>query len=931
MPTSSRDVEQGPHRGRPGLRGRDAECAVLDQLLTDVRAGDSRALMVRGDAGIGKSALLDYLAGSATGCRIARAAGVESEMELAFAGLHQLCGPFLGHLDRLPGPQREALASAFGLRSGDAPDRFHVGLAVLTLLADAAEKQPLVCILDDAQWIDDASLLTLAFVARRLVAESVALVFAVREPVGDSPLGGLDELVVRGLDDDEARNLLVSVVTGPMDERVRDRIVAETHGNPLALLELPRGLTPEELAGGFGRPDPLALAGRIEDGYRSRVQPLPVRTRRLLLVAAAEPVGDPGLVWRAAGLLGVGVDAATPAVEAGLVDFVGQVRFHHPLVRSAVYRAASPEDRREAHRALAEATDPGLDPDRRAWHRAHAAAEPDDAVAEELERSAARAQTRGGLAAAAALLEEAARLTRDPSQRGRRALAAAQTKQRAGSADGALSLLAVAEATPLDELQRARAGLLRAQLAADLRRGDDAPLLLLQAARQLEPLDVELSRRTYLEALAATVSVGRLARDESQLEAAKAVCAGLRPSASNQAPDLLLDGLALLVSEGRAAAAPVLKQAIAALRDGAVSTEDALRWFWLAGRVADDLRDDESWYVLATRQVDLARRTGALIVLPAALRARIVLHVVAGEFDEGTALSQQVRAVMDVTGAQVAPYGAVLLAAWRGDDALASELIEATIADVSHRGEGIGLSISYLAQAVLSNGLGRYAEAFDAARTGCEHEDLGTYEWLLGELVEAAVRSDQHEAAVAAVEKLAETARISGTEWARAAEAGGRALITDDADAEPLYREAIERFGRTRIRIGLARNCLLYGEWLRRQGRRVDAREQLRTAHQMFADMGADGFAERARRELLATGEKVRKRSVETLDELTAQEAQIARMVGEGRTNPEIAAELFISPRTVEWHLRKVFTKLGVSSRKELRNSRRAPRAHTHV
>jgi DNA-binding CsgD family transcriptional regulator len=922
MPASSAGPERGPHRGTPALRGRDAEREVLDRLLVDVRAGDSRALVLRGEAGIGKSALLDHLVGGAGGFRIARAAGVESEMELAFAGLHQLCGPFLGHLDRLPEPQREALGTAFGLRSGTAPDRFHVGLAVLTLLADAAGEQPLVCLADDAQWLDDATLQTLAFVARRLVAESVALVFAVREPTDRRALDGLPELVIRGLAEDDARALLESVVSWPIDDRVRDRFVAETHGNPLALLELPRGLSPDELAGGFGRPDALALTGRIEEGFRRRLEPLPAPTRRLLVVAAAEPVGDPGLVWRAAARLGVGVDAAAPAVGAGLVDLAGQVRFHHPLVRSAVYRAASPDERRAAHGALADATDPGLDPDRRAWHRAHAAAGPDDAVADELERSAGRAQTRGGLAAAAALLEEAVRLSGDPADRGRRALAAAQAKQQAGSADGALSMLAVADAAPLDELDRARSGLLRAQLASDLRRGDDAPRLLLDAARQLEPLDQVLARRTYLEALAAAVSVGRLARDATLLEVAKAACAVAGPPEPASAPDLLLRGLGVLVTQGRAAATPLLKQAVAAFRGEAVPAEDALRWLWLAGRVADDVRDDDSWYALTIRHVELARRTGALTVLPAALRARIVVHVVAGELDEGFALMQQVRAVTDVTRTQLAPYGAVLLAAWRGEEASVSELAEATVTDVTHRGEGMGLSISYLARAVLYNGLGRYADAYDAARLGCEHEDLGIYQWTLTELVEAAARSGRPAAAAAAVEELAETSRLAGTDWARGTEASGRALIAADAEAEALYREAIECFGRTRIRIGLVRSQLLYGEWLRRRGRRIDAREQLRAAHESFADMGVDAFAERARRELLATGEKVRKRSPETGYELTAQEAQIARLVSEGRTNPEIAAELFISPRTVEWHLRKVFSKLGVSSRKELQTRR---------
>ena len=452
--------------------------------------GDSRVLVVRGEAGIGKTALLSYVLQRASGCRTTRAVGVESEMELAFAGLHQLCAPFLDRLDRLPEPQRNALGTAFGLQSGDTPDRFLVGLALLSLLSDVAEEQPLVCVVDDIQWLDHASTQALAFTARRLAAESVAMVFAVRETAAEDHLAGLAEMVVPGLADSAARAVLLSVVTGPMDERVRDRIVAETRGNPLALLELPRGLTPQELAGGFGLPDSPALSGRIEDSFRRRLEPLPPTTRQLLLVAAAEPVGDPVLVWRAAGQLGIEIDAASPAAEAGLVDFSGQVRFRHPLVRSAVYRAAAPAERRKVHQALADATDPDADPDRRAWHRAHATSGPDEEVAGELERSADRAQTRGGLAAAAAFLEEATRLTPDPAHRAQRALAAAQAQHQSGAPDAALALLAVAESGPLDDLQRARVGLLRARDRVRLAPGQRRSAALAegrQAARAAGP------------------------------------------------------------------------------------------------------------------------------------------------------------------------------------------------------------------------------------------------------------------------------------------------------------------------------------------------------------------------------------------------------------------------------------------------------------
>src|SRR5262245_47894479 len=630
--TSGTDAADERRGGSPGLRGRAAECEALDQVLADVRAGGSRTLVLRGDPGVGKTALLDYLLARARGCGIARAVGVESEMELAFAGLHQLCGPYVGDLDQLPGPQGEALGVAFGLRSNGVPDRFRVGLAALSLLSGAAEEMPLVCVVDDAQWLDYASVQTLAFVARRLEAESVALVFAVRDPHEDQSLGGLPELVISGLADSEARALLESVVTGPMHARVRDRIVAETRGNPLALLELPQSLTPAELDGGFGMPDAPALAGRIEDGFRRRLEPLPASTRVLLLVASAEPLGDPVLVWRAARHLGVGQEAAAPAVAAGLVEFGGQVRFRHPLVRSAVYRAASPTERQEVHGALAEATDPKVDPDRRTWHRAQASTGPDETIAGELERSAAKSNTRCW-AATSAFLEESARLSPDPALRGRRALAAAQAKQQAGSPDDALALLSVARAAPLDELQRAKATLLDAQLAFDTRHGSDAPALLLAAAKQLEPLDVELSRRTYLDAFSAAIGVGHLAGDTTLLDVATAARAAPGPMTETRPPDLLLESLAVLVTDGRPAATELMTRAVAGFRDGDLSIEESLRWLWLAGRVADELMDDDSWYALVTRQVDLARQVGALTALPAALRTRMIIHVVSGELD----------------------------------------------------------------------------------------------------------------------------------------------------------------------------------------------------------------------------------------------------------------------------------------------------------
>jgi DNA-binding CsgD family transcriptional regulator len=903
------------------LRGRIRECDVLDDLLASVRTGESRALVVRGEAGIGKTALLDHLVDSASGFRVARAAGVESEMELAYAGLHQLCAPFAERIERLPGPQRDALGTAFGLRSGDAPNRFLVGLAVLGLLSDVAEEDPLLWIVDDAQWLDEASSQTLAFVGRRLGAESVAMVVALRHAAVEHAFAGLDELVVGGLGEGDARALLETVLTGPLDDRVRDRFLAETGGNPLALLELPRGRTPAELAGGFGLPYASSLTSRIEESFRRRLAPLPPSTRVLLLVGSAEPAGDPVPVWRAASALGV--DPAAGDVAADLVEFGGQVRFRHPLVRSAVYRAASAEERRRAHRALADATDPEVDPDGRAWHRAHATSGFDEDVAAELERSAGRAQARGGMAAAAAFLERAAELTPESARRARRALAAAQSKQRAGAPDAALRLLAVADAGPLDELDQARAELLRAQVTFAVTRGGDAPQLLLEVAKRLEPLDGALARETYLDALAAALFADQLTRGSDVSEIAEAVLAADWGESSRRSPracDLLLEGIAVVTIDGYAAGAPTLKHALRAFRDEPMSDEDALRWLWLACRAARALGDDASWDELTARQVRLAREAGELSLLPIALAERFSVQLFFGALDEAAALVVETEAVTHAAGSRLAPQGAIALAAIRGEEAEATALIDAGRREVMHRGEGLWLVATEWASALLFNGLGRYDEALTAAEQAVRHpHELGVSTWVHTEFIEAAARSGHPERAVGPLRRLQEISSAAGTDWALGVEARSRALLSEGEEAESLYREAIARLSRTRVRTALARAHLLYGEWLRRGRRRADAREQLRIAHDMYAELGVNGFAERARRERMATGETVRKRSPETRDNLTAQEAQIARLAAEGCTNPDIGAQLFISPRTVEWHLRNVYTKLGISSRKELR------------
>jgi len=903
-----------------GLLGRVKERAALDRLVAGVRAGQSRVLVLRGEAGIGKTALLGYLSDRASGCRVARAAGIESEMELAFAGLHQLCAPMLSRLDHLPDPQREALNTAFGLSAGPPPDRFLVGLAVLTLLADTAEEQPLVCLVDDAQWLDRVSAQTLAFVARRLLAERVGLVFALREYREGHEFEGLPEVVLAGLGADDARKLLDAALPGPLDERVQTRILHETRGNPLALRELPRGLTPAELAGGFGVPDAHPLASRIEHTFHQRVDTLPRPTQLLLLTAAAEPLGDLSLLWRAAERLGISREASRPAEAAGLIELRARVRFLHPLVRSAVYRASDPNDRRDVHRALADSTDPRHDPDRFAWHRAHAAATADEAVAAELERSATRAQARGGVAAAAAFLERAAALTPDAGRRGARALAASRAKLQAGAFEPARALLATASEGPIDELQQARIDLVRAEIAFASNRGNEAAPLLLAAASRLEPLDVRLARETYLEAISAGMFAGRLASGPGLREVAQAARQAPPPAQEPLKGDMLLDGLTVLFTDGYAAAVPIENRALEAFNSEDLALEEGLRWLWLASAIAADLWEHERWRVLATQLVNMARQSGVLSELPLALNSLAQVHLFAGELGAAAMLVDEANAVRDATGIDVSPYAALGLAAWRGRRPEAEQLIDSSMSSALSRGEGIGVTIAHWARALLLNGLGQFEGAAVAGEQAseCPHE-LAAPNWGLTELIEAAARRGMTELAVGALERLSEMTRASGTDWALGIEARSRALLSEGDTADGLYREAIERLGRTRVRGALARARLLYGEWLRQSGRRVEAREQLRAAHEMLTGIGAEAFADRARRELAAIGETVPKRTDESRDVLTAQEAQIARLARDRHTNPEIAAQLFLSPRTVEYHLHKVFTKLGISSRRDLR------------
>lgn len=872
--------------------------------------------MLRGEAGIGKTALLEHLAASAHGCRLARATGIESEIELPFAGLHQLCAPLLdGRID-LPAPQRDALGVAFGIEAGPRPDRFLVGLTTLNLLAAAADEQPLVCLIDDGQWLDRASAQVIGFVARRVAAEALAIVVAVREPAHSDDFDRIPELWIAGLGDDDARAILRATIPWEPDERVLDRMLAEAGGNPLALAELPRGLSAAELDFGFGTAPPAPLVSRIEAGFVRQLEALSIDARRIVLLAAIEPTGDVALLRRAADAIGIAPDAALPAEAAGLLTFRAHARFRHPLARSAARRIASSAETRDAHRGLADAIDATADPDRHAWHRAHAATGPDEAIANDLIEAARRARRRGGFAAAATLMEHAVRLTPDPAQRGSRALAGAFAKLFAAEPGAGLELIAVAASCPLDDLTSAHLERLRASLEM-AQRSDEGSQMLLAAAQRLQTMDVPSARGAYLGALSTLSFLGRLGDTARLRDAASAACAApqIEPP---RATDLLLDGLAARFTRGYGAAVPMLRRALRACMHESDPGTHLAEWVVFVPTLAPELWDDDVWRRLTTHLIATSRTAGGLLNLPMALDYGAGFAVQAGQFGTAALLIEEATVLKDATGS-TPPLSPVELAAWRGDEGAATPLIDASIRLWTDRGEGRWISHGEYARAVLFNGLGRYREARTAAAIACEHDDLGILGRALAELVEAGARCGDTALVEAGVLRLRERTSVAGTDWARGVEARCRALAADGDDAEALYREAVARLAATHMQVDLARAQLLYGEWLRREQRRVDAREQLRAAHANFDGMGAQAFAERARRELVATGETVHRRAVQGRALLTPREAHVARLAGEGATNPEIGARLFVSPRTVEYHLHNVFTKLGIASRRELR------------
>src|SRR5712691_9166058 len=899
------------------LMDRLEERQALDRVLDAARRGLSAALVVRGEPGVGKTSLLGYAVDSAAGFRVVRVAGVESELELGFAGLHRLLVSFLPAMARLPQRQRKALGSAFGLIEGMPADRFAVGLAALSLLADAAAGPPLLCVVDDAQWLDQESLEVLAMVGRRVHAERIALVFGTRDAGDGRVLEGIPDIRVGGLPEHDALELLGSSVDGPLDPHLARRIVKETQGCPMAIIELAGELTAAELSGAGLLPAPLPLSRRLETHFLRQVRALPATTQALLLVAAAEPSGDPRLITGAAGRLGSPPAAAEPARAGGVIVMYPEARFRHPLIRSAVYGGASPADRRRAHQALAAEMDPQRDADRRAMHLAAAATGPDEAVAAELDRAAGRAQARGGYSAAGALLARAAQLTSDEDHWAARVLAAAHAHL-AGGAPARARLLLEQTAQISDPFQQARMRRLQGLIRYALGQARGTPSILLGAARALEPFDARLARATMLEALEAARVTGRFTvTGESDLDVCRAARAmPLPPGSRPGVADLLLDGATALVLDGHAAAVPVLGRAIAGLLADQSDSADALLWLGIGCWAAGAVGDDTSLHELATRLEQRAREKGALGALSTGLVFLAMSELLDGSLAAVRARFAERAEIMAAVGRR-SDVGELVVLAWQGRETEARTAAAAVTRYATEHGHGWMLGYVDYALAVLELGLGNYRAALPS--------DPGHYRdnpfiGIVGfpDLIEAASRSGEHAIAAEATAEFAARALPNGTAIALGLLAMSRALLADDTRAEKLYQDAIEHLSHCRGNLRKARAHLLYGEWLRRQKRRLDARTQLHAAHEMFLRMGADAFAERARVELAATGERARKRTNDTRRDLTPQEAQIALLASQGATNGEIAGRLFLSASTVDYHLRKVFRKLDLTSRRQL-------------
>jgi DNA-binding CsgD family transcriptional regulator len=897
------------------------ERGVVDQLVQSAVSGLSGTCVFVGDAGMGKTALLEYAVENGHKLRHLVISGVEAESELGYAALHRLLLPFLRDRDQLPRPQRAALESAFGLERGEPADRFLVGLACLSLLADNAAKQRLLCIIDDAQWIDRESLEALSFVARRLEADGIALMFAIRD-LGSVPgaLDGLPTVTVAGLPEEAALDLLASQAQRPLEPDIARRLVSSTGGCPLALIEVASGLTEQQLLGGQMFGDRLPIGRRLEGHFLAQVRELDPTAQLFLLVAATESSGDLTLVRRAAYDLGSDAASEDAAFASGLIALRPNVVFRHPLIRAAVYGGALGAQRDQVHIALAALLD-GVDPDRRVRHLASAARQPDADLALELEDSGIRAANRGGYAAAVSVFLEAARVSLGANDRTQRLLVAAKFALLAGMPQRADALLAQTFENLVDPELRAQAMLLDGMLRTPLADPASAPARLVAAAEALAPFDDALARDALCEALSASLVAQRYTTGTTPQDVARAALVTIdRTTSAASLVDLLIQGTAYLLLSDYSNAVPVLERAVALIRAGDISRYD------MSGNlvtcILNELGDDSTYNLWVRNIEEHARQRGALIVLQLALVGRAKAELRSGRFMAAEMTYDEVVTITGVIGGVPEFYELLKceLFAWRGQE----EEARATAARLREWSAAIGSTVATnLANrsiATVELAAGHWSDALEAVEPLLDPVAVGQNRLALPIAINAASRAGKRELATHYVAEL--SARTpSDTAWGQGQVTLGRALIADDGGADVLYVEAIRLLESTSVVVEALQARLAYGEWLRRQKRRIDARAQLRVAYDRFSEIGATGFATRALAELEATGERAHKRSISVKSNLTPQETQAARRAASGATNKEIAAEMYISANTVDYHLRKVYRKLGISSRFELRDA----------